>query len=208
MICAKWYNTGFPEDITGSDDARFFLSGPGGSIGERIPDPEIDEQTMEMSVVGADSSKVKGMGRLMVAQCLRSVDTLNATHGNNYTRIIATLGRKNGMFNTRFANILHSFGFIPVKVYNAGGQRWRCGGDVLAAMVLTRQQGEASFITPERLSSNVHFYDSNGSKTWSEAGITVDDFGLDTPRARPNPTPLPPLEWSSEDLGLEEASPH
>lgn len=155
-ITARWYNSGFPEDETGSCDHEFFIALPGGGKGDQIPEDVISKQTMELSVVGASSRFCRGMGRLMVALCLRYCDQLNSK-GRNYTHIMVTLGRRNGEFNDRFAGILHSLGFLPVKVYNPSGQRVRCGGDLLAAMVLVRDESEI-FLSLDRLTSNIIFY--------------------------------------------------
>lgn len=155
-ITARWYNSGFPEDGTGCCDHSFFTALPGGGKGALIPDEVIQKQTMELSVVGASNKFCRGMGRLMVALCLRYCDQLNSK-GRNYTHILVTLGRRNGEFNDRFAGILHSLGFLPVKVYNPTGQRVRCGGDLLAAMVLVRDDSDI-FLSLDRLTSNIIFY--------------------------------------------------
>eukprot|EP00658_Telonema_sp_P-2_P011351 TRINITY_DN1430_c0_g1_i3.p1 TRINITY_DN1430_c0_g1~~TRINITY_DN1430_c0_g1_i3.p1 ORF type:complete len:295 (+),score=67.80 TRINITY_DN1430_c0_g1_i3:163-1047(+) len=155
-ITARWYNSGFPEDGTGNTDHSFYVALPGGGKGERIPDDVITKQTMELSVVGASNKFCRGMGRLMVALCLRYCDQLNSK-GRHYTHILVTLGRRNGEFNHRFAGILHSLGFLPVKVYNPDDKRVRCGGDLLAAMVLVRDENDV-FLSLDRLISNIIFY--------------------------------------------------
>eukprot|EP00656_Telonema_subtile_P001688 TRINITY_DN10734_c0_g2_i1.p1 TRINITY_DN10734_c0_g2~~TRINITY_DN10734_c0_g2_i1.p1 ORF type:complete len:236 (-),score=38.74 TRINITY_DN10734_c0_g2_i1:104-811(-) len=110
-ITARWYNSGFPEDGTGCCDHSFYTALPGGGKGALIADEVIQKQTMELSVVGASNKVCRGMGRLMVALCLRYCDQLNSK-GRNYTHILVTLGRRNGEFNDRFAGILHSLGSV------------------------------------------------------------------------------------------------
>lgn len=155
-ITARWYNSGFPEDESECIDHSFYVALPGGGRGDLIPDSVIEKQTMELSVVGASNQFCRGMGRLMVALCLRYCDQLNSK-GRNYTHIMVTLGRKNGEFNHRFAGILHDLGFLPVLVYNPNSQRVRCGGDLLAAMVLVRDDNDV-FLSLDRLTSNIIFY--------------------------------------------------
>ena len=110
-IMGKWYNVGFPEDKTGSSEVKISWA----DSGKSIPDEPIKKQCMELAVVCADGKYCKGLGRLTTAFCLQYVDFLNAKRKvsveGGYTYIIATLGKKQGSVNPKFARILGDFGF-------------------------------------------------------------------------------------------------
>lgn len=114
-IIGKWYNVGFPEDKTGSSEVKITWS----DTGKSIPDESIKKHMMELAVVCADGRCCKGLGRLTTAFCIQYVDFLNAKRKVNadggYTYIIATLGKKQGSVNPKFAKILADFGFKKAR---------------------------------------------------------------------------------------------
>jgi hypothetical protein len=126
-ITGKWYNAGFPEDHTGSTDMQITFED-----GKALPGDVLKKQVMELAVVCADSNYCKGLGRLTTAFCLQYVDFLNAKRKVNgkggYTHIIATLGKRQGSVNPKFAGILRDFGFKKVVMRNEDGDPWLSGG--------------------------------------------------------------------------------
>jgi len=127
-ITGRWYNAGFPEDVTKSSEMSMHWS----HDGKLIQPMALKKQAMELAVVCAESGFCKGLGRLTTAFCLQYVDFLNAKRKGalkgGYTHIIATLGKKQGSVNPKFARILEDFGFKKVELKNADGKPWISGG--------------------------------------------------------------------------------
>ena len=127
-VIGKWYNAGFPEDKTGSHEIRMRWA----ETGKAIASEALKKNTMELAIVCADSQVCRGLGRLTTAFCIQYVDFLNAKRkvslDGGYTHIIATLGKKQGRVNPKFARILEDFGFKRVELRNDNNEKWISGG--------------------------------------------------------------------------------